>query len=254
MLTISKALPAALAIDYYQREYASSSETYSADHLLGEWHGFLADQWGLHGAVETEQYERLCEGQHPLTAEQLVRHVPVKTYLNRYGDEITSSGHRAGWDLTFSAPKSVSLAAVSGEDERVRVIHRESVGHALDELEKYVQARLGGNHPAETTGKMIAAKFEHDAARPDRLMGYAAPQLHTHVLLFNVTETEDGRTRAVQPLELYRCQQWASGHYRMQLADGLQRLGYEVEVDERTGAPEIKGFSEEYLREQPSQR
>ena len=68
----------------------------------------------------------------------------------------------------------------------MREAHRAAVGTALDELERYTQARIGGNHPAETTGKFIAAKFEHDTARP--VEGYAAPQLHTHAVIFNVTE------------------------------------------------------------------
>ncbi len=250
MLTISKAVPTGQAIEYYQREYASPGESYRASEISGEWHGRLAREWGLEGTVEREQYESLCRGQHPLTGEQLVQQAPIKRYyVNQYEKEITTSGHRAGWDLTFSAPKSVSLAAVAGEDERVREVHRESVDRALDEVERYTQARIGGNKPAETTERFIAAKFEHDAARPDKLMGYAAPQLHTHVLVFNVTETEDGGTRAVQPHELYRSQKYATSIYRAHLAEGLQRLGYEVEVDQRTGAPEIKGFSEEYLRE-----
>ena len=108
--------------------------------------------------------------------------------------------HRAGWDATFSAPKSVSLTALVGGDERVREAHRESVGVALDELERFVQGRMGGNNPAETSGKWVAAKFEHDSARP--VDGYAAPQVHTHVVFFNLTQTEDGKTRAIQPQEL----------------------------------------------------
>jgi conjugative relaxase-like TrwC/TraI family protein len=249
MLTMSKALPAGQAINYYRREYTSVSESYSNDQLSGEWHGHLAEEWNLRGTVEGEQYERLCEGLHPDTGEQLVRHVPARTYENKYGDVITSSEHRAGWDLTFSAPKSASLAAVAGGDERVRQAHRESVDKALDEVERYTQARIGGNHPAETTGRMVAAKFDHDAARPARATGYAAPQLHTHAVVFNVTETADGRTRAIQPFEMYRSQQFATAIYRMNLADRLQQLGYEIEVDKRTGAPEIKGFSAEYLQE-----
>jgi conjugative relaxase-like TrwC/TraI family protein len=247
MLTMSKALPAGQAIDYYRREYTSASESYSNDQLSGEWHGHLAEEWNLRGTVEGEQYERLCEGLHPDTGEQLVRHAPARTYENKYGDVITSSEHRAGWDLTFSAPKSASLAAVAGGDERVRQAHRESVDKALDEVERYTQARIGGNHPAETTGRMVAAKFDHDAARPSRATGYAAPQLHTHAVVFNVTEIEDGSTRAVQPFEMYRSQQLATAVYRMNLAERLQQLGYEIEVDRRTGAPEIKGFSAEYL-------
>jgi conjugative relaxase-like TrwC/TraI family protein len=247
MLTMSKALPDGQAIDYYRREYTNARESYSRDQLSGEWHGRLAEEWNLRGEVETEQYERLCEGQHPETGEQLVRHAPARTYENKYGEVITSSEHRAGWDLTFSAPKSASLAAAAGGDERVRQAHRESVDKALDEVERYTQARIGGNHPAETTGRMVAAKFEHDAARPSRATGYAAPQLHTHAVVFNVTEMADGRTRAVQPFEMYRSQQFATAVYRMNLAERLQQLGYEIEVDKRTGAPEIKGFSAEYL-------
>ncbi len=152
--------------------------------------------------------------------------------------------HRAGWDATFSAPKSVSLTALVGGDERVRAAHQESVAVALDELERYVQARIGGNLPAETTGKWVAAKFEHDSARP--VDGYAAPQLHTHVVFFNLTETEDGETYALQPRELYKTQQYATAVYRSELATRLKELGYEIERG-KSGQPEIKGYSEEYL-------
>jgi hypothetical protein len=71
-----------------------------------------------------------------------------------------------GWDATFSAPKSVSLTALVGGDEALREAHRDSVKVALNEMEKFVQARIGGNRPPETTGKWIAASFEHDSARP----------------------------------------------------------------------------------------
>lgn len=251
MLTVSKALAVSQARDYYRREYTSPGESYyvEGEESRGRWHGCLAERWGLRGEVTDEQYERLCNGQHPETGEQLVRHLESRTYTNRYGKEVTTRGHRAGWDATFSAPKIVSLAAVVGGDERVRAAHRESVDAALDALKPYTQARMGGNRPAEMTGRMIAAKFEHDAARPARLTGYAAPQLHTHVVIFNVTETESGATKPVQPLELYRGQQYATAVYRINLAERLHGLGYEVEVDPRTGAPEIKGFDPEYVRE-----
>ena len=161
---------------------------------------------------------------------------------------------RAGWDATISAPKSVSLAALVGNDERIRVAHRESVNEALKSFEEYLQARGGGNKPAITTGKMVAAQFEHTASRPDHKTGYAAPQLHTHAVIFNMTKTPDGKIRSVQPLELYRSQQYATAIYRMTLAEKLQGLGYEIEIDTRTGAPEIKGFSKEYLRDSSPRR
>ena len=62
--------------------------------------------------------------------------------------------HRAGWDATFSAPKSVSLTGLVGGDERVREAHRESVGVALDELERYVQARHRRESSSRDDGQM----------------------------------------------------------------------------------------------------
>lgn len=250
-MTMSNALSAGQAETYYQQDYNNKKENYYSERgeVNGNWAGTLAEEWGLTGEVTSEQYGRLVAGQDPNTGEQLIRFVPSREAVNNYGDEITTSEHRAGWDATFSAPKSVSLAALVGDDERVRVVHRESVGKALEVFEGYLQARGGGNKPAITTGKMIAAQFEHTAARPDHETGYAAPQLHTHVVIMNLTKTDEGKVRSVQPLELYRTQQYATGMYRTHLAEKLQALGYQIEVDQRTGAPEIKGFSKEYLQE-----
>jgi len=251
MMTMSKALSAGQAKDYYRQEFISAKENYYSEsgEVRGQWYGRLAEEWGLKGEVGSEQYERLVAGQDPHTGEQMVRTVKSREEVNRYGEEITTSEHRAGWDATFSAPKSVSLAALVGNDERIRVAHREAVNEALKVFEEFTQARMGGNKPAVTTGKMVAAQFEHTAARPDHETGYAAPQLHTHVVIFNVTKTEEGRTKPLQSLELYRTQQYATALYRVNLAERLQKLGYEIEVDARTGAPEIKGISKEYLQE-----
>jgi conjugative relaxase-like TrwC/TraI family protein len=207
VLTISKPLSASQAQAYHREEFANARANYysEGESIGGEWHGKLAEQWGLCGEVEEVQFARLANGQHPTMGEQLVRHNPAREYLNERGKKVTTMEHRAGWDATFSAPKSVSLTALVGGDGEVRRAHHESVSVALNELEKYVQARIGGNLPAETTGKWVAASFEHDSARP--VAGYAAPQLHTHVVFFNLTETKNGETRAVQPRELYRSQQ-----------------------------------------------
>src|SRR2546421_284428 len=246
MLTISKPLSAGQAHAYHHEEFSNAQENYysEGDRIRSEWQGRLAEKWELHGEVREDHFHRLSEGQHPITGEQLIRHQAAREYMNRRGDQVSPMEHRAGWDATFSAPKSVSLTALVGGDERVREAHRESVCIALDELERYVQARLGGNLPAETTSKWVAAKFEHDSARP--VDGYAAPQLHTHVVFFNLTETEDGEAHALQPRELYKTQQYATAVYRSELAARLKTLGYEIERG-KSGQPEIKGYSEEYL-------
>jgi conjugative relaxase-like TrwC/TraI family protein len=246
MLTISKPLSSGQAQAYHKEEFANARDNYysEGDRVRGEWHGKLAEQWDLKGEVNEDHFARLADGQHPLTGAQLVQHRGAMEYVTDRGEEVKTMEHRAGWDATFSAPKSVSLTALVGGDERVRAAHRESVDLALDELEKYVQARIGGNHPAETTGKWIAAKFEHDSSRP--VEGYAAPQLHTHVVFFNMTERETGEMRALQPRELYRSQQYATAIYRSELALRLGTLGYEIEQSVH-GAPEIRGYSQEYL-------
>ena len=246
MLTISKALSASQARTYHTREFVSAKQNYwSRDaRVHSEWQGGLAQEWGLRGSVGPEGFARLSEGQHPESGAQLIKHQPARTYENEYGREITSVDHRAGWDATFSAPKSVSLTALVGGDERVRVAHRESARVALGELERYTQARIGNIHAPETTAKFIAATFEHDTARP--VDGYAAPQLHTHAVIFNMTERENGQMRALQERSLFQSQQYATSVYRSELAMRLQGLGYEVERGKH-GQPEIKGYTQEYL-------
>jgi conjugative relaxase-like TrwC/TraI family protein len=246
MITLSKPISSGQAQAYHKEEFANAKENYytEGERVRGEWQGQLAARWGLQGEVQEQQFARLAEGQHPETGEQLVRHQTAREYVNANGETVRTMEHRAGWDATFSAPKSVSLTALVGGDNRVREAHRESVRTALDEMEKYVQARMGGNVPAQTTGQWVVAKFEHDSSRP--VDGYAAPQLHTHAVVFNMTEMADGQTRALQPRELYRTQQYATAVYRSELTARLQQLGYEIERGAH-GQPEIKGYTREYL-------
>jgi len=246
MLTISKSLSAGQARTYHSREFTSERQNYwSRDQQVhSEWRGKLAQEWGLEGAVGSDHFARLSEGQHPESGLQLVKHQSAKTYINEYGKEITSVEHRAGWDATFSAPKSVSLTALVGGDDRVREAHRDSVRVALGELERYTQARIGNVHAPETTGRFIAATFEHDTARP--VEGYAAPQLHTHAVIFNVTERANGQSRALQERSLFQSQHYVTSVYRSELAMRLHGLGYEIERGKH-GQPEIKGYTQEYL-------
>jgi conjugative relaxase-like TrwC/TraI family protein len=246
MLNISKPLSASQAQTYHSKEFTSAEQNYwqQKGATLGEWHGELAKKFGLAGPVSADDFARLAQGQHPVTGDQLVSHRVVQDYQSPDGKIISPVEHRAGWDATFSAPKSVSLTALVGQDDRVRDAHREAVNFALSELERYTQARIGGNHPAETTGKFVAASFEHDTARP--VDGYAAPQLHTHAVIFNMTERDDGTMRALQPRSLFESQQFATAVYQSSLMFRLSQLGYELETG-RSGAPEIKGYSREYL-------
>ena len=246
MMTIPKALSSGQSQTYHKLEYTSAAQSYykQGDKVKGEWQGRLATSLGLSGEVTAQEFSRLSEGQHPQTEVQMVRHREAVEYQTASGKTVKAVEHRAGWDATFSAPKSVSLTALVGGDDRVREAHAAAVTVALNELEKYTHARIGGNNPAENTGKFIAAKFEHDTARP--VDGYAAPQLHTHAVIFNVTERADGSTRALQERPFFESKQFATAVYQSELMYRLRDLGYEIEPG-KSGAPEIKGFSQSYL-------
>src|SRR5271169_3975252 len=113
MLTISKPLSSGQAQSYHKLEFTSEAQSYykQGDSAKGEWQGRLAASLGLAGEVSSLEFSRLAEGIHPQTGNQLTRHRAVTEYKNPDGSTTKSVEHRAGWDATFSAPKSVSLTA-----------------------------------------------------------------------------------------------------------------------------------------------
>src|SRR6202041_1488917 len=246
MVIISKPLSASRVQSYYQNDFTSKEQNHwsQRDVISGEWQGRLAKQLGLSRTVTAEDFQKLSEGQHPRTGQQLVRRSASFEYRNPQGKKVKTLAHRAGVDVTFSAPKSVSLTALVGGDDRVREAHRASVSTALGQLETYTQAYVSGNHRRETTGKFIAARFEHDTSRP--VNGYAAPHLHTHAVLFNLTGQENGQARPIDNWSLLMSAPFATAVYRSDLTYRLKDLGYEITAG-RSGAPEIKGYTQEYL-------
>jgi conjugative relaxase-like TrwC/TraI family protein len=260
MMNASDPITASQMVHYHKQEFANSKDNYYTEggEIIGTYGGSQADAWGLAGEVTDVTFKRLAEGQHPLTGEQLVRHQKSRTSTNAKGDKVVTREHRAGWDFTFSAPKSISLTALVGGDAAVRAVHVAAVTKALDAIEKYAQARVprtkeemaaepdkkrGGNRP-ETTGRLVTARFEHDSARP--VNGYAAPQVHTHVIVFNVTVTDEGKARPLQPRQLFKSQRYATRVYRKALWEGLEALSYRV-VRAEKGEPQIAGYTKEYL-------
>ena len=243
MLKISKPLSVGTTKSYYKEEYtkAENASYYTQQgELQGQWHGKLAEDFGLKGTVTEAEYDRLVNGQHPHTAEQLIQH--RDTVKTASGEEVA---HRAAWDFTFGAPKSVSITALVGGDDHVREAHREAVKAALDATEKYVQARMGGDNPAQTTANWAAALFEHDTARPVA-GGPPDPHFHTHAVVFNITKDGDGQHRSLQTAELFRIQAYSTSVYQSELALRLQHLGYKLALGEGY-APEIEGYTKEYL-------
>ena len=111
MMTISKPLSAGQAQSYHQKEFTAKEQNYWSQRgvVAGEWQGRLAAHLGLAGAVSAEDFANLSQGQHPQTGEQLVCHRTSYEYQDVDGKTIKMMEHRAGWDATFYAPKSVSF-------------------------------------------------------------------------------------------------------------------------------------------------
>jgi conjugative relaxase-like TrwC/TraI family protein len=255
MVTISAALSTGQAKDYYKSEYANpgmlQAEYYrERGEARGEWLGELAREWGLEGEGTEEQFSRLIEGQHPLSGKQLVDHVQSKKFINKYGKEVETSEHRAGWDATFSAPKSISILAYMSQDPELKKAiwraHIESARFALKEMEKYACARMG-NGKWEQSGNLIASLHHHERSRPGEETGYAAPEIHTHAVVMNMTKGPDGEIHAMQEREFFKSQAYLTAIYRTRLAEEMQKLGVALHVDLKTGAPEVAGISREYI-------
>src|SRR6202021_3752038 len=119
MLTISKPLSAGQAQTYHKEEFANAQENYysEGDRIRGEWHGRLAQEGGLHGEVREEHFQRLANGHHPLTEEQLVRHQTAREYNNARGETVSTMEHRPAGAATFSPPKRFSLPLSGGRGD-----------------------------------------------------------------------------------------------------------------------------------------
>ncbi len=213
------------ASTYYQRDnYYTRAD--------GQWQGAGAEALRLSGEIQKGDFENLINGRDP------------------QGNQLIAGGgenheHRAGVDLTFSAPKSVSIAAEILGDERIRDAHAAAVQKTLEYVEQhYAQARVTQDGQTErvNTGNMAIAKFDHYTSRE------LDPQLHTHAVVMNMTQREDGQWRALSNEELYSNKMHIGQIYRSELAASMKDLGYAIQTDSR-GFFEVQGVDKQVLDE-----
>lgn len=217
---------------------AAAKEYYEFGAEPGHWLGSLAIEWGLAGAAEGQSVELLFEGIHPVTGDSLAQ--------RRRADA------RCGFDFTFSAPKSVSIAAI--EDPRIEPAFRRAVEAGFAELEQFAARRVRAGDAAwsrdsEHTGALAACYYIHRDSRA------GDPNLHAHAAVFNITRGSDGKMYALETgdmMKAIRRHDYGRLAYWHSLAHELRQLGYEIERGEY-GQPEIKGVSAE-LREFFSKR
>lgn len=180
----------------------------------GRWAGDAAERLSLNGLVTRSEFEAALIGRDPKTGAELVKGA--------------ARAHAAGWDLTFSAPKSVSvLWALSPEKERegIEAAHRAAVLSGTRHLESTSAfARRGkGGAIREPAAGLLIAKFDHHTSRD------LDPQLHTHAFIFNLAPRHDGSWGAIVSRDLYKAQKQAGAVYRDTLAGDLETRGYVLE-------------------------
>ena len=231
MLSISN-MSQQQASHYYKEEqnyYQNKSET-------DLWQGKGAEALGLVGEIDIKQFERLCAGIHPTKDQTLV-----------------DTTKRAGTDLTFSAPKSVSVLVELADEKdslALRKAHDEAVTKTLKFIESYAQTReqVNGFRSEINSVNFIAGKFQHDTSRSVDIK--IDVQLHTHAFVINATQKENGEWRALHNDNLFKNRTLFGQIYRNELSLNVQKLGYEITVtNAKTGIWDIKNFNEELKNE-----
>ncbi|MEO1445125.1 MAG: MobF family relaxase [Cyanobacteria bacterium J06635_11] len=207
--------------DYYSKEEGPGGS---------RWLGKGAEKLGLKGGVEKKDFSQVLKGRSP--SGQLL-----------FSREVNQKKRRAATDFTFSAPKSVSVAGLVQGDGRVIDAHHLAVERTLAILEeRYAETRVMTvtGRKKIGTGNLIAAVFAHGTSRE------AEPQLHSHCVVMNATQVENGKWYSFLNDSAIAHKKLLGQIYQNELAVELQKLGYEIEQREH-GQFDIKGYSKELL-------
>jgi conjugative relaxase-like TrwC/TraI family protein len=221
MLSIAAISSGVGAANYY------AGDNYYTDGQLTEaslWAGTGAEALGLSGEVDAQVFEAVLAGELP------------------NGDRVAAGArgdHRPGFDLTFSAPKSVSLLTYVGGDDRLLVAHIDAIRTSLAWAEKtFAEARVSkaGNQGTVATGNLVIALFQHDTSRA------LDPQAHIHAVIANVTQTPDGRWRALAERAIWQDKRSIASVYNAEFRQRVEALGYRTEPTGKHGQFEIAGI------------
>ncbi len=238
--SIGKIASPSQGASYYERDgyYAKDDP---AHREASAWAGRGAEELELSGPVDPDTFHAILEGK-----------VPGGRQLGRK-DLDGNVQHRPGRDVTLSAPKSVSLLAMVGGDERIVDAHDRAVGRTLAWIEKNaietrMQDRASGAMVRAGDQKMVAATFRHNTSRN------LDPQLHTHAVIANMVQGGDGKWRTMVDDGLFKNKMTIGAIYRAELAQRLQGLGYGIEKTHPDGRFEIAGVSREVIEEFSTRR
>jgi conjugative relaxase-like TrwC/TraI family protein len=196
------------------------------------WIGEGAKALGLEGlSVQRSEIMALLQGFHPASEDAMLKNA--------------GPDRRYGYDLTFSAPKSVSVTWAIAERElrdAISKAHDAAVAQTLRHLESHLDlARRGHAGESREKARIIAGVYRHASSREQD------PQLHSHALLMNLAQREDGSWGAIESREIYRHKMALGALYRAILAHRLRVLGFGIEADGESFR--IAGFSADVEQE-----
>jgi conjugative relaxase-like TrwC/TraI family protein len=229
----------------YFREHLRVGDYYMEGRSVsGQWIGDGAKQLGLSGVTNEKEFVNLCRNLHPQSGEQLTPRLNSKRVsMDKAGNIRESANRRVFYDFTLSPPKSVSIAALVGNDKRIIEAHDEAVTVAMRELQTYAatRVRVQGQYAQRATSNVVGATFRHDTSRA------LDPHLHSHCILFNATwNATEGRWKALEACEMVTAQKFVRNVYYHEMVRSLRKCGYGIENNPR-GDFEIAGVSQELI-------
>lgn len=211
---------------------------YAQEAVQSSWNGHGAAVLGLEGQkVTRKDFVDILNGK--IGGQQLNRE--TRNYTDKETGEIKPAEARAGWDFTVSAPKSISIMAIAGGDERVLAAHDKANAAAMSYIESKAQSRVSvaGEKITINTESLIYASFKHYTNRENEA------QLHTHNTIANATFDKDtGKWRALKNDEIFRERANADKIYHNTLAVELTKMGHKIVVD-KEGHVELAGIGKE---------
>ncbi len=240
MITISFIKSAGGAADYFAKafdvEAKREADNYSVNEMASaQWRGKGAELLGLHGKeVSRKDFTALLQGhvQNPWTGE-----------IQRL--DVNPKKRREGFDLHFAPPKSVSLVALVGGDERVVRAHERAVEVTMRGFEDYAaiaRVKVGGQANVLRTGNLVWATIVHESNRSNE------PQLHSHNVVPAVTfDPVAGKWRSITNDVFLKIRTEMDARYKAALSADLKTLGYQLRTDKTAGF-EIAGIAKEQLK------
>jgi len=229
----------------YFKEHLKVGDYYMEGRTVsGEWMGDGAKKLNLSSVTSEKDFINLCRNVNPQTGKQLTPRMNGKRIsVDKNGVAHEHANRRVFFDFTMSPPKSVSIAALVGNDKRIIEAHDKAIRLAMSQFEMFAatRVRLDGQYDYRRTSNLVGAVFRHDTSRA------LDPHLHSHCILFNATfDATERRWKALETCEMFPAQKFIENIYYHELVKSLQKFGYRVQNNSR-GDFEIEGVSQELI-------